>query len=139
MREERITYIDYNDVERTESYFFNLSKAELMEMELGTTGGFAEMLKRIVETQDQPALIKIFKEFVLKAYGEKTPDGKRFMKFDENGRPLSANFAQSEAYSVLFMKLATDADAAAKFINGVVPADIAQEAQKQGALTTSVN
>ena len=128
MIKETIKYTDYNGIERTEDFYFNLSKAELMEMEMGTSGGFAEMLTRIVAAQDQPALIKIFKEFVLKAYGEKSPDGKRFMKFDESGRPLSANFAQTEAYSELFMKLATDSDAAAKFINGVVPVDIAKQA-----------
>lgn len=128
MIKETIKYTDYNGVERTEDFWFNLSKAELMEMEMGTSGGFAEMLTRIVAAQDQPALVKIFKEFVLKAYGEKSPDGKRFMKYDENGRPLSANFAQTEAYSELFMKLATDDVAAAKFINGVVPSDVAKQA-----------
>ena len=86
------------------------------------------MVKRIVAAQDQPTLMKIFKEFILKAYGEKSADGKRFMKIDENGRPLSAIFEQTEAYSVLYMELVTNADAAAEFINGVVPADIAKQA-----------
>ena len=130
MLKKPITYVDYNGTERTENFYFNLSKAELMELELGTTGGFAEMVQRIVDAQDQPTLMQIFKDFILKAYGEKSADGKRFMKKDEFGRPLFANFEQTEAYSVLFMELVTDADAAAKFINGIVPADIAQEAQR---------
>lgn len=128
MLRKKIKYVDFNDVEREEDFYFNLSKAELMEMELGTTGGFSEMVKRIVAAQDQPTLMKIFKDFILKAYGEKTADGKRFMKIDENGRPLAANFEQTEAYSVLYMELITNADAAAEFINGVVPADIAKQA-----------
>lgn len=128
MLRKKIKYVDFNDVEREEEFYFNLSKAELMEMELGTTGGFSEMVKRIVAAQDQPTLMKIFKDFILKAYGEKSVDGKRFMKYDENGRPLSANFEQTEAYSVLYMELITNADAAAEFINGVVPADIAKQA-----------
>lgn len=128
MLRKKIKYVDFNDVEREEEYYFNISKAELMEMEFGTTGGFSEMVKRIVETQDQPTLMKIFKDFILKAYGEKSADGKRFMKKDEFGRPLSANFEQSDAYSVLYMELITDAQAASDFINGVVPADIAKQA-----------
>ena len=128
MLRKKIKYVDFNDVEREEEFYFNLSKAELMEMEFGTTGGFSEMVKRIIATQDQPTLMQIFKDFILKAYGEKTADGKRFLKKDEFGRPLSANFEQSEAYSVLYMELITDAKAASDFINGVVPADIAKQA-----------
>lgn len=123
MIKKTITYADYNGVERTEDFYFNLSKAEIMEMELSTTGGLAEMIQRIVAAQDQPAIIKIFKELILKAYGEKSPDGKRFVKSDE----ISTAFAQTEAYSQLFMELATDADAAAKFVNGIVPADMAKQ------------
>ena len=118
MLKKTITYNDYNGNERTEDFYFNLTKAEIMEMELGTTGGLAEMLTRIVAAQDAPAIIKMFKDIVLKAYGEKSPDGKRFVKSEE----LSTAFSQTEAYSQLFMELATDADEAAKFINGIVPA-----------------
>ena len=123
MIKKTITYKDYNDIERTEDFYFNLSKAEVMEMELSTTGGLAEMIKRIVAAQDQPAIIKIFKDLVLKAYGEKSADGKRFVKSDE----IASGFSQTEAYSILFMELATDADAAAQFVNGIVPADAAKQ------------
>ena len=88
-----------------------------MEMEIGTTGGMADMIKRIIDAKDAPAIIKIFKELVLKAYGEKSADGKRFVKSEE----ISNGFAQTEAYSQLFMELATDADAAAAFVNGIIP------------------
>lgn len=124
MLKKTMTYIDYNGIERTEDHFFNLSKAEIMEMEMSTTGGLAEMIKRIVAAQDQPAIIKIFKELILKAYGVKSPDGKRFIKSDE----ISLEFSQTEAYSQLFMELATDADAAAAFVNGIIPADMAKQA-----------
>ena len=117
MLKKTITYTDYNGTERTEDFYFNLSRAELMEMEMSTTGGMIELIQRIVAAQDSPAIIKIFKELVLKAYGQKSADGKRFIKSDE----LSTEFAQTEAYSQLFMELATDADAAAKFVNGIVP------------------
>ena len=124
MLKKTIKYTDYNGVERNEEFLFNLTKAELMEMEMGTTGGLAEMIQKIVNTQDAPAIIKIFKDIILKAYGEKSDDGKRFIKVDNAGVPLSIGFSQTEAYSQLFMELATDADAAAKFINGIVPNDI---------------
>ena len=119
-----IKYTDYNGVEREEKFLFNLSKAELMEMEMGTTGGLAETIQKIVETQDTPSIIKIFKDLILKAYGEKSPDGKRFIKIDDNGRPLSIGFSQTEAYSVLFMELSTDSKAATDFIKGIIPNDI---------------
>lgn len=119
-----IKYTDYNGVEREEKFLFNLSKAELMEMEMGTTGGLAEMITKIVEAQDAPSIIKVFKELILKAYGEKSADGKRFIKVNEAGVPLSVGFSQTEAYSQLFMELATDADKAAEFVKGIVPGDI---------------
>ena len=124
MIKKTITYTDYNGTERKEDFYFNLTKAEVMEMEMSTTGGLAEMINRVVAAQDQPSIIKIFKELILKAYGVKSPDGKRFMKSEE----ISTEFAQTEAYSQLFMELATDADAAAKFVNGIVPADMAKQA-----------
>ena len=120
MLKKTITYIDYNDVERTEDFYFNLTKAEITEMEMSTTGGLSEKIQNIVQAQDIPEIIKIFKELVLKAYGVKSPDGKRFIKKEE----LTEAFSQTEAYSQLFMELATDADAAAKFINGITPKDI---------------
>ena len=118
MLKKTITYTDYNGVDRTEDFYFNLSKAEIMEMEMGTSGGLSEMINKIVAAQDAPAIIKVFKDLILKAYGEKSPDGKRFIKSDE----IATAFSQTDAYSQLFMELATDTDAAAAFVNGIVPA-----------------
>ena len=80
MLKKTITYTDYNGVERKEDFYFNLTKAELMEMEMSTAGGLAETIQKIVDTKDAPSIIKIFKDLVLKAYGEKSADGKRFIK-----------------------------------------------------------
>lgn len=117
MIKKTMTYTDYNGIQRTEDFYFNLTKAEVAEREMSTAGGLAEMIQRVVDANDAPAIIKIFKELILKAYGEKSPDGKRFVKSEE----ISNAFAQTEAYSDLFMELATDADAAAKFVNGIIP------------------
>lgn len=127
MIKKTITYVDYNGTERTEDFFFNLNKAELMEMELGTKGGLAEQLQRIIDAQDTPEIIKVFKTLLLKAYGQKSPDGKRFIKTPE----ITAEFEQTEAYSELFMELATDDKKAADFVNGIVPKDISEEINKQ--------
>ena len=124
MLKKTIKYEDYNGTEREEDFYFNLTKAELMEMEMSTTGGLAEMIQNIVKAQDAPAIIKVFKDLVLKAYGEKSADGKRFVKVNDAGVPLSIAFSQTEAYSQLFMELATDAEAAANFVNGIIPANI---------------
>lgn len=138
MLKKTITYTDYNDNERTEDFYFNLTKAEVVEMELETSGGLAEMCKRIVMTRDHGAIVKIFKEIILKAYGEKSLDGKRFVKNEE----VTTAFAQTEAYSQLFMELATDADAAANFVNGIIPKELAEEAKNvnpEEVLGISVN
>ena len=136
MLKKTITYTDYNGIERKEDFYFNLTKAEIMEMEMSTAGGFAEMINKVVAAQDVPSIIKIFKELILKAYGEKSPDGRRFNKSEE----LSNAFKETEAYSILFMELATDADAAAKFVNGITPADVdATKASNMPAIAPSAN
>ncbi len=117
MLKKTMTYTDYNGVERTEDFYFNLTKAEVAEMEMGTSGGLAEMINSIVAAKDGPAILKIFKDLVLKAYGKKTPDGRRFEKSEE----ISKEFSETEAYSDLYIELATDADAAAEFVNGIIP------------------
>lgn len=134
MLKETITFEDYNGVSRTEDHYFNLTEAELMEMEMSMNGGLAEMIQRIVAAQDAPAIIKVFKDLIMKSYGQKSLDGRRLIKIDENGRRLADEFAQTEAYSQLFMKLATDANAASKFVNGIMPAKLMARANSEAAL-----
>ena len=126
MLKKTITYTDYDGNERKEDFYFNLNKAEIMEMEMSTSGGMAEMLQKIVDSQDAPAIIKAFKELVLKSYGQKSPDGKRFIK----NATLREEFEQTEAYSQIFMELATNAEEAAKFVNAIIPNDVAKELPK---------
>ena len=117
MLKKTITYTDYDGVERTEDFFFNLSKAEIAEMELSSHGGIERMIQQIAMTQDRKRLIELFKEIILKSYGEKSMDGRRFIKSKE----LSEAFAQTEAYSELFIQLATDSELASAFNNGILP------------------
>ena len=128
MIKKTVTYTDYNGVERTENFYFNLSEAEVMEMEMSTEGGMAESIQKVVDAKDAPAIIRVFKDLVLKAYGVKSDDGRRFMKTKPDGTRYADDFKETEAYSQIFMELATDTDAAAKFVNGIVPAKLAQKA-----------
>ena len=120
MLEKTIIYKDYNGVERTETHYFNLSTAEVTKMETSTSGGFAQMIHKIIETKDIPSLVKIFDDLILKSYGEKSPDGRRFIKSEE----LSTAFSQTEAYTTLFMELISDSGKAAEFVNGILPNDL---------------
>jgi len=127
MLKRTITYDDYDGNERTEDFYFHLSRAEVMEMEMGVTGGMTQMLAKIIAERDSAKIIETFKSMIIKAYGEKSPDGKRFVKSKE----LSDAFIQTEAYSNLFMELATDAAAAAAFVNGIVPNNIVPPPDKK--------
>lgn len=125
MLKKTVKYVDYDGNERSEDIYFNLTKAEVMEMELGTTGGMQKMLEKIVAAQDSKQIISVFKDIILRSYGEKSADGRRFIKNQE----ITDAFAQTEAYSDLFMELATNADAASEFINGIVPQGMGDQAK----------
>ena len=122
MIKKTVTYVDYNGVERTEDFYFNLSKAEVAEMELSVEGGFSKMLEEIVASKDNVKIVNLFKQMVLKAYGEKSADGRRFMKSEE----ISKAFSETEAYSEIFMELALNSDQAAAFVNGRMPANLSK-------------
>ena len=117
MIKKTVTYKDYNDTERTESFYFHFTEAEILDMEMSVEGGFAERVQRIVDAKEQSALLKVIKNFVLDAYGVKSEDGKRFIKTDK----VKEEFVQSPAYSMIFMELVTNDALAADFVNGVVP------------------
>mgnify|MGYP004608652103 FL=1 len=122
MLKTTITYTDYDGLERTEEFRFNLTKAELIDMELTTVGTFSKLMQKIIDEKDMVRLAKYFKELILKSYGVKSDDGKRFIKSPE----LSEAFSQTEAYSELYMELLGNSEYAAKFIQQVMPKDLDQ-------------
>lgn len=122
MLKKTITYTDFDGNQRIEDFFFNLTKAEVTEMEMSYEGGYAQKLQDIVNANDSKQIVESFKELILNAYGEKSTDGKRFIKTPE----LREAFSQTEAYSELFMELATNAEASAAFVNGVIPKIVKQ-------------
>lgn len=117
MFKKTVTYTDYDGVDRTESFYFNLSEAEIVEMELGTEGGWRERMQRIIDSKDAPTIMREFKKLIMNSYGIKSDDGRRFIKSDD----ISRDFVQTEAYNQIFMELVTDAKAAAEFANGIAP------------------
>lgn len=120
MLAKTIEFVDFDGVKRKETHYFNLSKAEIMEMELSIDGGFAEKLTKMIDSINGPEIMRTFKELIMKSYGKKSDDGRRFIKDPE----LTKEFMETEAYSEFFMELCTDAKAAANFVNNIVPSDV---------------
>lgn len=123
MLKKTVEYTDYNGNVRKEDFFFNLTKAELAEMNFSVSGGMERMLTDIIAAQDMPKIAAAFKEILMKSYGEKSADGRRFVKSEE----LSKAFSQTEAYSKIYMELLSDESGttAADFVNGVFPTELA--------------
>lgn len=126
MLKKTITYTDFNDEEVTEDHYFHLSKAELVELEMSHEGGLSAALEKIVAAEDGKSIIAEFKNIILSSYGKRSEDGRRFIK----NQALRDEFESTEAYSTLFMELVTNAEAAAEFVSGVIPQDMAEEAAK---------
>lgn len=129
MYSRKIKYTDYDGNEREEEYFFHLSKAEVLEMQMSWDGGLDKILRKIIEEKDQKRMIEMFKMIILKSYGEKSLDGKRFIKTPE----VVEAFTQTEAYSELFMLLSTNDQVASEFINGILPPKLIEEANELAA------
>lgn len=129
MYRKKIKFTDYNGVEQEREYLFNLSRAELLEMELLHPEGLGAWIERLVQVDDRATIIQTFKDIILNSYGIKDETGLRFVKSPE----ISEAFYQSEAYTELFLELVSDADAAAKFVNGIV-ASVSSESPDKPAI-----
>lgn len=120
-------YKDYNGNKRNETFYFYFKKSELLEMEWRTPGGIESYMQRIIDTQDGQGLADIFKILIDKSYGVKGPDGREFIKSEE----VLSHFKFTEAYSDLYIALATDSTFGAQFINGIFPKEAVEEVIKQ--------
>lgn len=120
MIKKTITYTDYNDEQRTEDHWFGFNKGELAKMALGTNGGLDNLLRTIIQSNDREKIMGYFEKIILDAYGEKSLDGKYFMKSPE----ISDRFAHTEAYSELIVEMLEDPNMAAMFIRGMLPKDM---------------
>lgn len=137
MLKKTFEYEDYEGNKIKQDEYFHLSEAELTEMTLSKKGGLDKMLQKIVDAKDTTEIIKVFKEVICKSYGELAPDGKTFRKTDEKGNPLYLNFIATPMYDQLFMELATDDEAGAAFINGIMPKKVSEEMKKTAMNNTA--
>ena len=135
MLKKSITYKNFDDETVTEEFYFNMTKAELVELELSEKNGLGDTLKAIIDSKDGAKIIEYFKKIILMAYGERSADGRRFIKSEE----MASAFSHTEAYSQMFMELATDADSASAFISGIMPSDLAEEVANLPATVTEVH
>lgn len=127
MLKKTMTTVDFGGTERTEDYYFNLTKAEIMEMQLCTDGGFVETVKKIVEAKNQLELTHLFKKIICASYGVLSPDGRKFVK----NQQVLDDFMATQAYSDLYIELLSgDGKAAEDFVNGILPKDLTNEAAK---------
>ena len=126
MLKETIKYSGFDGNEYEEDFYFNLTRSELVKLQTSMPGGLEQMIKNIIAAKDENALMSIFAKVIHLAYGEKSPDGKRFVKSEE----LADAFEQTLAYDNLFMELINDADKAAAFINGILPQDTTTEVKR---------
>ena len=126
MIKKTVTYTDYNGEQRTETFYFHYTEAEILDMEMSEEGSFIDRIQRIIDAKDKTALMKLIKKFVIDAYGVKSEDGKRFMKNDE----LKTAFLECPAYSDIFMEMVTNDEVAADFVNGVIPSTMKDRVAK---------
>ena len=117
------SYTDYNGNPRKDTWYFNLTKAELMKMELGAWGGLDALLKRLIREEKPEKIVDMFEKIILGAVGEKSPDGRRFIKNEQ----IRQDFYQTQAYSDLFFELVTDPEKLTAFLKGAIPEDLAKK------------
>lgn len=129
MLKKTVNYTNFDDVACSETLYFNLTEAELMEWQLSDNGGLAGYIQGIIDTNDQAKAGELFKKVLLKSYGEKSSDGKYFMKSEE----ISKRFECSPAYSVLYMELISDAKAASDFVNGLLPKSLVERVNQENS------
>lgn len=126
MLKKTITYTDYDGMERTEDFWFNLSKTELTKLDAELPGGVLGVLRKIIDKKDRKALVDFIETLILRSYGEKTLDGKRFVKTPD----MAEEFMQTPAYDELFMSILSDTDSQTSFINGIIPQSMAKEIEQ---------
>ena len=124
---KKIEYVDFMGNKRSEEFMFNLTEAEIAELEFGQEGGFTAMVRRISSTQNMPEIIKMFKNIICKSYGEISPDGRRFIKTNDAGVPLAKYFTETNAYSNLYIELATNSKSASEFVIGIMPGEVSEK------------
>lgn len=124
-----ITYTNFDGVEVTDTLYFNLSKSELILWQTSENGGLAEKLQKMLNQKDGKLIMQTFYDILLKSYGEKSADGRRFIKSDE----LSKAFSETPAFDILFSELLSDPEKALLFVRQVMPPEFQAQLDNVGA------
>jgi len=127
MIKKTVTYEDFNGEKKTKELWFHFSESEITNEELTTEGGLYNTIRKMTEEQDRIMLAKLFRQIILKSYGEKSADGERFMKSQE----IMDNFEHSAAYDALYMELATDTQKVSDFVKGTLPKNLAARVDEE--------
>lgn len=127
MLKKTLTYTDFDEVERTEDFYFNLTKPEIVLLDAELEGGLEGSFAKAAGSGDLKKMIDIFRLLLLRSYGQKSADGKRFLKSEE----ISKDFECSAAYPEFFMELAGKENTLTEFILGIVPKDVREQMVKQ--------
>jgi hypothetical protein len=115
MLKKTVKYTDFDNVERTDTLYFNLTQAELLEIEIHTPGGMEKTIKNAVSDEKSDKIFDIMKELIMKSYGEKNSDGK-FIKT----AAISEAFSHTECYSTLLFDVLETSEKAANFFNAII-------------------
>lgn len=127
MLSKEITYTDFNGVKRTETFYFNISKPELIKWQVKEGYGLDEEVTKLTKSENLKKSIEIFEKLIDYSIGIKSEDGKRLIK---NDGQIASEFKETNAYEVLYMELGTDDKKAAEFINGIFP-KLTEEEKKE--------
>lgn len=127
MIKKTVTFKDFDGNDRTEDFYFHLTEQELTEWEFSIDGGLSGVLRRITQSTDLTKYVEIFKDLLIRSYGVKTPDGRGFIKSKE----VLDNFIYTQAFSDIYMELATDDKAASEFVNGIIPESLRERANAE--------
>lgn len=126
MYKTTVTYTDYDDVQRTEDLYFNLTTAELIKMENSIAGGLQKRIEIMMQRHDVPTIMQTMEDLIKQAYGQKSMDGRKFVKSDE----IYDDFLQSGAYNEFYMGVITDEKKSSEFLDGIIPSDIKEKVKE---------
>lgn len=139
MIKRTVTYEDFNGVTHTEDLYFNLTKTEMSKIVLEeakfdpdgnqdeeSMNAFSDRLREIGRSGDGKKIIDMFEWLLKISYGEKSEDGRRFVKNDE----VYEDWRYSASYDQFWQDLMlSETGDMVEFINGIIPADLMKAAE----------
>lgn len=113
-------YTGYDGKPKKDTYWFNLTEAELYEIDLSSVRGFTAQMNQLLKEERTKEIVDAFKGIILGAVGVISADGRKFIKSEE----IKEDFYRSKAYSILFVELVSSGEKVAEFLKGAIPDEI---------------